>query len=225
MSSTTLPVCPKTGSTSPSLTVRDLCLHTAPGPSSECALGDHGHRPVRSTATQTDVLPARMRSPKHCLEQHRRVTIRHVRRADRRCRHPRSRQATPPGRRRSMAVGALSGSRRFQAPCQPSFGYRLGRWLKLGAHSSVPVVGVRDRTSSTICSYGVRPRTSGLVRRHCGLLRVVKRISVHGDRRNFRLQQGQEATLVLDGTSPQRRSVLAGVDDGHPEGCRRGRQR
>ena len=30
MSSTTLPVCPKTGSTSPSLTVH-LCLHTAPG--------------------------------------------------------------------------------------------------------------------------------------------------------------------------------------------------
>ena len=29
MSSTTLPVCPKTGSTSPSLTVH-LCLHTAP---------------------------------------------------------------------------------------------------------------------------------------------------------------------------------------------------
>ena len=35
MSSTTLPVCPKTGSTSPSLTVH-LCLHTAPG-NRECA--------------------------------------------------------------------------------------------------------------------------------------------------------------------------------------------
>ena len=38
MSSTTLPVCPKTGSTSPSLTVH-LCLHTAPG-NRECALRD-----------------------------------------------------------------------------------------------------------------------------------------------------------------------------------------
>ena len=38
MSSTTLPVCPKTGSTSPSLTVH-LCLHTAPG-NRECALDD-----------------------------------------------------------------------------------------------------------------------------------------------------------------------------------------
>ena len=36
MSSTTLPACPKTGSTSPSLTVH-LCLHTAPG-NRECAL-------------------------------------------------------------------------------------------------------------------------------------------------------------------------------------------
>ena len=36
MSSTTLPVCPKTGSTSPSLTVH-LCLHTVPG-NRECAL-------------------------------------------------------------------------------------------------------------------------------------------------------------------------------------------
>ena len=35
MSSTTLPVCPKTGSTSPSLTVH-LCLHTVPG-NRECA--------------------------------------------------------------------------------------------------------------------------------------------------------------------------------------------
>ena len=35
MSSTTLPACPKTGSTSPSLTVH-LCLHTAPG-NRECA--------------------------------------------------------------------------------------------------------------------------------------------------------------------------------------------
>ena len=41
MSSTTLPVCPKTGSTSPSLTVH-LCLHTAPG-NRECA-----HRRVSS---------------------------------------------------------------------------------------------------------------------------------------------------------------------------------
>ena len=40
MSSTILPVCPKTGSTSPSLTVH-LCLHTAPG-NRECALTDHG---------------------------------------------------------------------------------------------------------------------------------------------------------------------------------------
>ena len=40
MSSTTLPVCPKTGSTSPSLTVH-LCLHTAPG-NRECA---HRHLP------------------------------------------------------------------------------------------------------------------------------------------------------------------------------------
>ena len=38
MSSTTLPVCPKTGSTSPSLTVH-LCLHTVPG-NRECALHD-----------------------------------------------------------------------------------------------------------------------------------------------------------------------------------------
>ena len=38
MSSTTLPVCPKTGSTSPSLTVH-LCLHTVPG-NRECALRD-----------------------------------------------------------------------------------------------------------------------------------------------------------------------------------------
>ena len=35
MSSNTLPVCPKTGSTSPSLTVH-LCLHTVPG-NRECA--------------------------------------------------------------------------------------------------------------------------------------------------------------------------------------------
>ena len=38
MSSTTLPVCPKTGSISPSLTVH-LCLHTAPG-NRECARAD-----------------------------------------------------------------------------------------------------------------------------------------------------------------------------------------
>ena len=37
MSSNTLPVCPKTGSTSPSLTVH-LCLHTVPG-NRECARG------------------------------------------------------------------------------------------------------------------------------------------------------------------------------------------
>ncbi len=43
MSSTTLPVCPKTGSTSPSLTVH-LCLHTAPG-NRECARS--GSRPPR----------------------------------------------------------------------------------------------------------------------------------------------------------------------------------
>ena len=42
MSSTTLPVCPKTGSTSPSRTVH-LCLHTAPG-NRECA-PDHPERP------------------------------------------------------------------------------------------------------------------------------------------------------------------------------------
>ena len=44
--STTLPVCPKTGSTSPSLTVH-LCLHTAPG-NRECArfrsFSDHAAR-------------------------------------------------------------------------------------------------------------------------------------------------------------------------------------
>ena len=39
MSSTTLPVCPKTGSTSPSLTVH-LCLHTA-------LLREIGNAPVR----------------------------------------------------------------------------------------------------------------------------------------------------------------------------------
>ena len=39
MSSTTLPVCPKTGSTSPSLTVH-LCLHTVPG-NRECAPADY----------------------------------------------------------------------------------------------------------------------------------------------------------------------------------------
>ena len=46
MSSTTLPVCPKTGSTSPSLTVH-LCLHTAPG-NRECARSTRS-----STATTT----------------------------------------------------------------------------------------------------------------------------------------------------------------------------
>ena len=49
MSSTTLPVCPKTGSTSPSLTVH-LCLHTAPG-NRECArrLADRSSSPGRSS--------------------------------------------------------------------------------------------------------------------------------------------------------------------------------
>ena len=45
MSSTTLPVCPKTGSTSPSLTVH-LCLHTAPG-NRECARPDCRGSPVQ----------------------------------------------------------------------------------------------------------------------------------------------------------------------------------
>ena len=49
MSSTTLPVCPKTGSTSPSLTVH-LCLHTVPG-NRECALPDR--QTVRQTASDT----------------------------------------------------------------------------------------------------------------------------------------------------------------------------
>ena len=49
MSSTTLPVCPKTGSTSPSLTVH-LCLHTAPG-NRECAPEDNARRPPVFTVT------------------------------------------------------------------------------------------------------------------------------------------------------------------------------
>ena len=44
MSSTTLPVCPKTGSTSPSLTVH-LCLHTA-------LLREIGNAPVLNTPTR-----------------------------------------------------------------------------------------------------------------------------------------------------------------------------
>ena len=47
MSSTTLPVCPKTGSTSPSLIVH-LCLHTAPG-NRECARSLVGGRGVWDT--------------------------------------------------------------------------------------------------------------------------------------------------------------------------------
>ena len=49
MSSTTLPVCPKTGSTSPSLTVH-LCLHTAPG-NRECAPRDGGPRLAGTPST------------------------------------------------------------------------------------------------------------------------------------------------------------------------------
>ncbi len=48
MSSTTLPVCPKTGSTSPSLTVH-LCLHTAPG-NRECARPDAWRLPAACAA-------------------------------------------------------------------------------------------------------------------------------------------------------------------------------
>ena len=50
MSSTTLPVCPKTGSTSPSLTVH-LCLHTAPG-NRECARGVRDGRLFRGIGRQ-----------------------------------------------------------------------------------------------------------------------------------------------------------------------------
>ena len=46
MSSTTLPVCPKTGSTSPSLTVQ-LCLHTVPG-NRECAPASLKNRPSQA---------------------------------------------------------------------------------------------------------------------------------------------------------------------------------
>ena len=56
MSSTTLPVCPKTGSTSPSLTVH-LCLHTAPG-NRECA-----RSPLPGTALENRsplILPANL---------------------------------------------------------------------------------------------------------------------------------------------------------------------
>ncbi len=54
--STTLPVCPKTGSTSPSLTVH-LCLHTVPG-NRECA--PPPDVPVRSLQ---DILTALQRHP------------------------------------------------------------------------------------------------------------------------------------------------------------------
>ena len=55
MSSLTLPVCPKTGSTSPSLTVH-LCLHTAPG-NRECAHLERrcGVSKVRAVALMTAV--------------------------------------------------------------------------------------------------------------------------------------------------------------------------
>ena len=52
MSSTTLPVCPKTGSTSPSLTVH-LCLHTAPG-NRECARGNSSATQHREAAPEPD---------------------------------------------------------------------------------------------------------------------------------------------------------------------------
>ena len=52
MSSTTLPVCPKTGSTSPSLTVH-LCLHTAPG-NRECARARYGRQACRRRPAQVD---------------------------------------------------------------------------------------------------------------------------------------------------------------------------
>ena len=50
MSSTTLPVCPKTGSTSPSLTVH-LCLHTVPG-NRECARLNRQDTPAGPNADQ-----------------------------------------------------------------------------------------------------------------------------------------------------------------------------
>ena len=49
MSSTTLPVCPKTGSTSPSRTVH-LCLHTAPG-NRECAHANSKYSPLLDQIT------------------------------------------------------------------------------------------------------------------------------------------------------------------------------
>ena len=66
MSSTTLPVCPKTGSTSPSLTVH-LCLHTA-------LLREIGNAPT-GTVPQTVLFPdlfvkplgAHSRFPGHAL--------------------------------------------------------------------------------------------------------------------------------------------------------------
>ena len=54
MSSTTLPVCPKTGSTSPSLTVH-LCLHTVPG-NRECA---RVIAPTAPTPSRRDHCPGR----------------------------------------------------------------------------------------------------------------------------------------------------------------------
>ena len=58
MSSTTLPVCPKTGSTSPSLTVH-LCLHTVPG-NRECAHagGRRAERRVPRASMRPRVFPA-----------------------------------------------------------------------------------------------------------------------------------------------------------------------
>ena len=60
MSSTTLPVCPKTGSTSPSLTVH-LCLHTVPG-NRECALFHNETTETASTIRFTWVTPGSGRS-------------------------------------------------------------------------------------------------------------------------------------------------------------------
>ena len=62
MSSTTLPVCPKTGSTSPSLTVH-LCLHTVPG-NRECALWELAHdlHPYESLVQERGARPG-LRTP------------------------------------------------------------------------------------------------------------------------------------------------------------------
>ena len=55
MSSNTLPVCPKTGSTSPSLTVH-LCLHTA-------LLREIGNAPLKTSPAYNEMLPrARMQN-------------------------------------------------------------------------------------------------------------------------------------------------------------------